>query len=332
MWYTDEAFSLERAATYDGYLVDTNANGAVAGTIRVKAGKPNRKTGVSRLTVTVRLIGRKQITVRGKTVDGTFSKLAGGEVLDLVLGLHSLSGMFGEYLIDGSRGMFTARDADSKARSAAALNRCRGKYAVAWRSSGAEDAPFNALTVEVKARGLVSVKGMLADGTRVSARTRLLVGGRRLLVSTGSHLLVGERECAVAVSWSKKGASIGCVLWFGEDGTVECENIRDGASALVASVGAGFSDGAALRINQAAVAAAFPGFRADLSFPDGVPAELKLKYKAKDGTFSGSFKVYVDNGSRVKSVVVKVHGVVLDGVGYGSAYVKKVGDWLVTIE
>jgi hypothetical protein len=228
--------------------------------------------------------------------------------------------------------MFAARDADSKLRSTAALNRCRGKYAVAWRSSDAEDAPFNAMTVEVKARGLVSVKGVLADGTRVSARTQMLVGGRMLRVNTGSRLLVGERECAVAVSWSKKGASIGCVLWFGEDGTVECENLLGGVPALVAPVGEGLAEGAALRIDKAAVAAAFPGFRADLSFPGGVPAKLKLKYKAKDGTFSGSFKVYVDNGSRVKSVVVKVHGVVLDGVGYGSAYVKKVGDWLVTIE
>ena len=240
--------------------------------------------------------------------------------------------MFGEYLIDGSRYMFAARDDDSKARSAAALNRCRGKYAVAWRASAAEDAPFHALTVDVKEKGLVSVKGTLADGTRVSARTRLLVGGLRLRVNTGTRLLVGERECAVAVSWAKKGASVGCVLWFGEDGAVECENIRDGASALVAPVGGGVSEGAALRIDQAAVAAAFPGFQADLSFPGGVPAELKLKYKAKDGTFSGSFKVYVDNGRRVKPVTVGVRGVVLDGIGYGSAYVKKVGDWVVTVE
>ena len=55
-------------------------------------------------------------------------------------------------------------------------------------------------------------------------------------------------------------------------------------------------------------------------------------YKAEDGTFSGSFKVYVDNGRRVKAVTVKVCGVVLDGKGYGSAYVKKFGDWEATVE
>ena len=59
---------------------------------------------------------------------------------------------------------------------------------------------------------------------------------------------------------------------------------------------------------------------------------MRLRYKAEDGTCSGAFKVCVDNGQRVKAVTVKVCGVVLDGKGYGSAYVKKVGDWEATVE
>ena len=184
----------------------------------------------------------------------------------------------------------------------------------------------------VKAKGRVTVKGTLADGTRVLSSTRLLVSGLRTRVNTGSRLLVGERECAVAVSWARKKSSVACLLWFGADGTVTCESVQDGATALVAPVGGGFAAGATLRVDQAAVAAAFPGFREDLSVPGGAPAKLKLKYKAKDGTFGGSFKVYVDNGRRAKSVTVSVSGVVLDGVGYGSAYVKKVGDWEATVE
>ena len=151
-------------------------------------------------------------------------------------------------------------------------------------------------------------------------------------MSTGSRLLVGEKECAVAVSWAKKNVSVACLLWFGEDGTVSCENLPDGATALVAPVGGGFAAGATLRVDASSVAAAFPGILEGLSFPDGAPAELKLKCKAADGTFSGSFKVYVDNGRHVKAVTVKVCGVVLDGKGYGSAYVKKVGDWEATVE
>ena len=182
------------------------------------------------------------------------------------------------------------------------------------------------------AKGRVSVTGALADGTRVSASARLLVGGLHMRVGMGTRLLVGEKDCAVAVSWSKKAASVGCVLWFGEDGTVTCENIGSGASALVAPVGDGLPEGAVIRVDQSAVAAALPGLRADLSFPGGVPAKPSLRYRKSDGTFSGSFKVYVHNGRRVKSVTVKVAGVVLAGKGYGSAYVKKVGDWEVMVE
>ena len=335
LWPTDAPFQLDRAATYNGYLVDTNANDAVVGMIRVKAGKPNRKSGASRLTVTIRLTGQKAITVKGSTVDGTFRALAGKtspQLLDIALGLHSLSGAFGPYLVDGSRDMFAARDADSKARSAQALDRWKGNYVVAWKAASSTNAPYNTLAVAVKKKGRVTVRGTLADGTRVSTSTRLLVSGRRTRVNTGSRLLVGEKECAVAVSWAKKKASVACLLWFGEDGTVSCENLPDGASAQAAPVGGGFASGARLRVDQAAVAAAFPGIREDLSFPDGVPAKLKLKYKAKDGTFSGSFKVYVAGRRSAKAVTVRVSGVVLDGVGYGSAYVKKVGDWEATVE
>ena len=335
LWYTDAPFQLDRTTTYNGYLLDTNANDAVVGMITVKAGKPNKTTGASRLTVTIRLTGQKAITVKGSTVDGTFRAMAGKaspRLLDIALGLNSLSGAFGPYLVDGSRDMFAARDADSKARSAQALDRWKGNYAVAWKASSAANAPYHTLTVAVKAKGRVTVKGTLADGTRVLSSTRLLVSGLRTRVNTNSRLLVGERECAVAVSWAKKDVSVACLLWFGEDGTVSCENLPDGATALVAPVGGGFAAGTRLRVDQAAVAAAFPGIQEGLSFPDGAPAELKLKCKAEDGTFSGSFKVYVDNGRHVKAVTVKVCGVVLDGKGYGSAYVKKVGDWEATVE
>ena len=62
------------------------------------------------------------------------------------------------------------------------------------------------------------------------------------------------------------------------------------------------------------------------------PSGLKLTVRVKDGTFSGSFKVYVDNRGKLKSVTVSVAGVVVEGVGYGTASIKKVGTIPVTIE
>ena len=331
LWPTDAPFQLDRMTTYNGYLLDANANDAVVGVIAVKAGKPSKNTGVSRLTVTIRLTGQKAITVRGRTVDGTFRAMAGGRALDIALGLHSLSGAFGSYLVDGSRDMFAARDADSKSRAAQALSRWKGNYVAAWQAAGATDAPYNTLSITVKKKGRVTVKGTLANGTRVSANTHLLVGGLHRRMGTGSLLLVGEKECAVAVSWAKKGSSVACLLWFGEDGTVSCESLNDGSVAVAAPVGAGLAAGATLRIDQAAVAAAFPGISVERSFPGGVPAKLSLRY-GKDGTFNGSFKVYVDSGVSFRQKTVKVSGVVLDGIGYGVAYVKNIGDWKITIE
>ncbi len=58
----------------------------------------------------------------------------------------------------------------------------------------------------------------------------------------------------------------------------------------------------------------------------GNPAGLKLSYTKKTGSFKGSFKLYgvKENGSS-KKLTATVSGVVVDGIGYGSAYVKPLG-------
>ena len=65
---------------------------------------------------------------------------------------------------------------------------------------------------------------------------------------------------------------------------------------------------------------------------------LKLTYKAKDGTFKGSFKVYALEGEgakmKLKKYTVNVAGIVVDGVGYGRATCKKpaAGPWSVVVQ
>ena len=53
------------------------------------------------------------------------------------------------------------------------------------------------------------------------------------------------------------------------------------------------------------------------------PSALKLTYKAKDGSFKGSFKVYCMVKGKPKAYTVNVTGVLVDGVGYGTAVLKK---------
>lgn len=64
---------------------------------------------------------------------------------------------------------------------------------------------------------------------------------------------------------------------------------------------------------------------------------LKLTYTAKKGTFKGSFKVYALEGegakTKLKKYTVNVNGVVVDGVGYGTATCKKpTASWPVTVK
>ena len=79
---------------------------------------------------------------------------------------------------------------------------------------------------------------------------------------------------------------------------------------------------------------------ADSVKKDSVSSELPLSpnamedilnYKAKDGSFKGSFKAYSADGGKLKATKVDVTGVMVDGVGYGTATVKKVGAQPVTI-
>ena len=65
---------------------------------------------------------------------------------------------------------------------------------------------------------------------------------------------------------------------------------------------------------------------------------LKLTYTPKDGTFKGSFKMYVLVGTgsrtRLKGATVNVNGFVVNGVGYGTATCKNpaAGPWAVTVQ
>ena len=63
-------------------------------------------------------------------------------------------------------------------------------------------------------------------------------------------------------------------------------------------------------------------------------SSMKLIYTPKTGLFKGSFKVYALEGAKLKKYKAKVTGIVVDGVGYGQASIKKpaAGPWAVTVE
>ena len=59
--------------------------------------------------------------------------------------------------------------------------------------------------------------------------------------------------------------------------------------------------------------------------------DLKVTFKPKDGTFKGTFNVYVTDGGKTRKLKANVSGVVVDGVPYGTAVIRAVGTWAVRL-
>ena len=329
------------ASEYNGYLYDANS-GAVKGTIQVKVGKPG-KDGKASVKATV-VVGTKKVTLKakdkGKAViekDGpTEIELVGGEACEILLGSDGLSGFYGAYLIDGSRNLFASKAKGEVATANAALAKWLGSLMVVWDGGS--------LNVNIAAKGKVKVSGTLADGkTKVSASTLLLVG---------------EEWSCVSVAVPK--ANLAFVIWLSHDGkAIEAEGLGD--DVLVGQTGT-LADGSTFQIDADEFTAVF-GQEMLPYLPDGVsvtqkgtkwtlpkagkvvykngvvdgsklgenPCGLKLTYKAKDGTFKGSFKVYAEVKGKPKATTVNVTGCMLNGIGYGTATIKGKDPVAVTI-
>ena len=334
------------AVTYDGYLCD--ANGNVKGTIQVKAGKLNAKTGLAAVKATViGLDGKKKAlkaAEKGKAkivADGpTTVALAGGEVCEVILGAKGMGGKYGNYTIDGALNVFTSKIAADKATASAVLGKWQGAVNVAWRLAG-DGSPYQALSVTIAAKGKAKVSGTLADGAKVSAK---------------GQLIVGEEWCCVPVVYAKRGVSLAFNVWL-PLGTA-APAVSGLADAVVGKPGT-LKGGAKFYLD-----AAMGDTKYDAYLPDGLavgggakwtlpkagkvqlakdgtvdaaklgenPSALKLTYKAKDGSFKGTFKAYADVNGKPRATTVKVTGVLVNGIGYGTASVKGAASVPVTIE
>ena len=332
------------ASEYNGYLYDEEI-GAVKGTIQVKVGKPNKKTGLATVKATVQL-GSKKVTLSssGKgsvqiAADGpTEIELVGkgAEACSVTLGTDGLSGHYGAYRIDGSRNFFASKDKAELSAANAILSKWLGSFMVVWDGGS--------LSVNIAAKGKVKVSGTLANGTKVTANT---------------VLLVGDVWSCVSVAVPK--ANLAFVLWLSHDGkTVEAEGLGDDVHVGLPGT---LANGAAFHVDVDEFAAVFG--QAMLPYlPDGVsvtqkgakwtlpkagkvvykngavdesklgenPCGLKLAYTAKSGTFKGSFKVYAEVKGKPTATTVNVTGFLLNGVGYGTATIKGKGSVAVSIE
>ena len=338
----DGAAPATAASVYDGCLVD--ARGNVAGSIQIKIGKTG-KDGKAAVKATV-MVGaaKKSLKADGGMAaiaeDGPTSiRLVGGEACEVTLGAEGLSGTYGPYLIDGARNFFTSKDKGEAGDANDLLAKWLGPVNVAWDGGSA--------SVSVAKKGKVRVALTLADGTKATAN---------------GQLLVGDEWLCVPVVVTKK-MNIAFTLWLPHSGGAAVVEGLPGD--VVAGKPGSLKAGAKFHIDAEEFSARWEQ-RALPYLPNGVPVSqngtkwmlpkagkvayqrggtevdsaklgenpsaLKFTYKAKEGSFKGSFKVYADNGGRLKATNVSVSGVVVEGVGYGTAKVKNAGAVPIRIE
>ena len=333
------------AQTYDAVLTDSR--GTPVGVATFKTAKKNKSTGAIKVTGSIQIAGGRKVSVKGTTygAEESISLTKSGTPCSatVAIGAEGLAGSYtdGEanYLIQGARNPFKGRDAAAKAR-AATLRKGFWTFALADSGSGgsAFTHGYSSFSATVSARGKVKIVGTLGDGSSVSLSSQALFGENgRVLVPVidkkGGYSMMLEfsdwRLSAVkgVSGWKSKKYSAG---WSSDavfGGNAGAGTVADTMYLQIegfdSSAGVG---GKAVVVSPADDAVAVKGNK--WTGTKGV-TDLKVTYKKANGTFKGSFNVYVENGQRVKKLKAKVNGVVIDGVPYGTAVIKNIGGWAI---
>lgn len=351
----DAAAALPVAATYTGYVLDGDS---IAGTVLLKEGRANRRTGRASFKASVQLLGSKRNTYSAKAsiseTAPTTVRLSGtAGTMTLTVASSSISGDVNGLPVVGVRNMSAANEARSGDYAA-----WTGVYNIALVTTGAEGsgsafaAGCSALAATVSANGKTKVTGTMSDGTRVSVPNLQLLPG-----ADGSHACIP----VLVPLYTGKLGGFGFLLWLSADGTATVTALSEWNASASSSapfvagltcVDAGPltapADGTCtLSVDAAAVPTAINGrtVRMDLlpvdlavacdsgklSAARGNAAALNVSRAAKTGLFSGSFGLFTEDGTRRRKLAVPFNGVIVNGAGYGAAVIKKVGSAAVVI-
>ena len=287
--------------------------------------------------------------------------------LELRIGRNALWGEMGDYEVEGARNVF-AKAGDPLA---AALKRWQGTYTLVLETVDAEGAGavnawgYSGLSLTVAAKGKVKIQGTMVDGAKVNVSSQLLVGEKRCCIPVvaplyskkggfGFNLWLhddGTLEVGELSEWNATASKTPFTAWFGENvpaaraGAALPSSLSfmflgepdiDGADVLydflpwevIVTTGSRWTLPAAGNVKYDHEAEDYVDVKESSN-----PAGLKLTYVSKTGSFKGSFKMYAeDAGGRLKKYTVNVSGVMVNGVGYGTATAKGVGSWPVAIE
>ena len=292
--------------------------------------------------------------------------------MTLAIGMNGFSGSINDMEVSGARNLFAGKTSEDKIACNLALQAWKRTWNVVFMSEEAagDGAAFaqgySILTMTVGAKGKTRVTGTMADGTKVSVSAQMLVGEGCCCVPVVVPMYSGKKggfgfllwlspdaEDVWGVSeWNATGRPGGSfvaglsLVGFEEAGTsgipaestfslggeFESDEISFIGDYLPTDIAISSSGGKWMLPKAGTVKYS----RTDEDFiatNEENPSGLKLAFATKTGTFKGSFKAYAEvSETRLKKYTATVTGAVVDGVGYGTATIKKVGSVPVVIE
>lgn len=357
----EEELNFDSAQVYNGYLM---SGSEIAGSVQVKVSKQKKTktkerdedgevTTTTKLTSAVTIAlqpqGGKKVSLKGTLDllgDGSLSVEAkDGRALDLTFTMSQVTGTFDEYDITATRDIFTSKDGADKLTANAATKLWKTPLAMAWENE--DMSGYNNLSLAISSKGKVKITGTV-EGQKVSTTAQLMVDGSGVTTLAVAYKK-GKVDLAFTVTRAKgedeetisvdglSGATAGAAANLGEEGGTF--SVGDVSSLLDDVYSELLPDGVAITLKgdkwvlpKAGKIKVDRDGMIDTEAAGDNPSGLKLTYKVANGTFTGSFKVYVEKNGKPKATSVSVSGVMIDGKGYGTATVGKVGTASVTIE
>ena len=370
----ESAVDASAAQTYDGYILDYKGNNA--GTIQVKVGKPNAKTGEASISAKVQMFGTAKISFKaepkgkwkietGGTTKGVtlFAPKATDKIV-IDISEKGIFGTYGAYDVIGSR--------NTSKKDAAYANWSGKKYDVVFKTKEGTGSAFtggySGVTVSIASKGKVKITGVMADGAKVNASAQLLISDKgEGCVNAFVPMYTGKKGGFGFVLWIAPDFSPSSVesisTWTSTNGkapftaelelvdvavpaptsemsfALETEPVISGATVLSdylpKAVKTTFDQrkftiakANTIKVDKTGTATRTGAGRAGVTDND---AGLKLTYTVKTGAFKGSFTVFTLVNGKLKKVKATVNGVFVKGVGYGSALIKNVGAFPVTV-
>ena len=349
----DATAASKASAVYNGFVMD---GGSVVGTVLLKVGRANKRTGMATFKASVQMLGSKKKTYVAKVAvsDSVPTTVTLPGTMTLTVTSSSLSGDINGLPIVGARNMSSVKEMRSGEYAA-----WTGVYNTALVATDAEGAGasfaagYSSLAVTVSSKGRTKVTGMMSDGSKVS------VPNLQLMLSSDT-----ANACipVLVPLYGGKLGGFGFLLWLSSDKTATVTALSEWNASVSSSapfiagldcVDAGPmakpADGAhAFAVDAASVPSTMKGHavRTDLLPVDFIvsctsgklsaandnASSLKISGAAKTGLFSGSFVIFTENGTRLRKSSVPFNGVFVNGIGYGAAAIKKVGSASVTIK